>query len=170
MKREQDARLIALGDAWAEAERRDRAAWRKRDRLEERAREQGLSIPPLLVFENQHCADESMVLARCRPDNPKGPSRKEGRRVWAEFHATEVAYEKRRRELGLGPIDAEAKRSRRAWRRSMLALIAAPAQSVHGIAIKLRTIKDDFRDGHSSYSDRMLRSALRDAERLGRRT
>ena len=162
-------RAVALGEAAAEADRRDKAAWRKQDRLEERAHEQGLGIPPLLVFENQHCSDESMVLARCKPRNPTGPSRKEGRRVWAEFQATEAAYEKRRRDLGLGPIDIEAKRTRRAWRKSMLALIAAPAQSVLGIAMKLGTIKDDFRDGNSSYSDRMLRSALRDAERLAKR-
>lgn len=167
MKTKLDARLIALGEVWAEAERRDRAAWRKRDELEGKA--QPRSAPePLMVFRDHHCVSLRMVLALCRPHNPKGPSAEAGKRAWAEHQKEEAAYRRRRRAFGLGPIDAEVRRWRAAWRRSMLNLIAAPAESAVGIAIKLRPIRDDFRDGAGTYSDRLLRSALRDAERLAK--
>jgi len=49
-------RRLALGEAWAEAERKEHAAWRKLDKMEASVRDH-LGILPLL---DQHCSTESM--------------------------------------------------------------------------------------------------------------
>jgi len=48
----------------------------------------------------------------------------------------------------------------------MRTLAATQATTFGGIAAKLYIIRDDFRDGESDFSHAILRSALRDAERL----
>jgi len=165
VKRKTDAALVALGEVWAAAERNERAAWHRRDAIEERVRGE-LREPRLLIFADQHCMTRANVLARCKPQNPDGPSLQEGERVWKEYAAEMAAYRARRRKLGLRPVDADIKKYRATWARALGTLARTPAQSVIGLAVKLRVIRDDFRDGEMIYSDRMLRSAVRDAERL----
>jgi hypothetical protein len=50
----------------------------------------------------------------------------------------------------------------------MKLLSNTPAISLAGIAAKLHVIRNDFRDGGADYSGSVLRSALRDAERLAK--
>ena len=48
----------------------------------------------------------------------------------------------------------------------MKAISTTSATTLAGLAAKLRVIREDFRDGKTDYSDQIMRSALRDAERL----
>jgi hypothetical protein len=157
-----------MGEALAAANRANDAAWRERDKMETRLSDQ-LPDRPFLIFTHQHCTSRQMVLSCCRPLDPTGPARKEGERAWILHCGDMAAYEARRRELGLAPLDAAVEQTRQARRAALRSIARAPAEGMAGIAVKLRAIRHDFRDGKAEFSDQILRSAARDAERLAKR-
>ena len=89
-----------------------------------------------------------------------------------EYAAADRAYRKASatadRPSGYQASPAEES-ARQRWRRACLAMAKAKAESMVGIAIKLRVIREDFGAARPSFSHAILRSALRDAERLAKR-
>ena len=76
-----------------------------------------------------------------------------------------IHFPSRKEEIRLNKAE-EAQRLR--WREACQAIARTPAESMTGIAVKLRVIRRDFDWGKAEFSDAILRSAARDAERLAR--
>ena len=157
--------LVALGEAYQTALRADMRANERLDEAEGRVRDR-LGSLPLCIFQGRHCATLEEVLERCRPRYRGGPSSTEGQLAWEEYQAAVAEYEARRRKLGLAPYDAEVKRTQHAWKRALGAIARTRAENVAGLAAKLHVIRQDFRDGPTTFSAVILRSAARDAARL----
>jgi hypothetical protein len=158
--------LIALAVAERKAYRRMDRALDARDEAEGAAGGQRQFLHPWVEAGNYVCHSPSMVLAACQPNDPAGPSAEEGQALVAELRRKIRAYRRRWLAAGLGPYDREVREATREWHAAMTALSATPAVTFAGIAVKLRVIRHDFRDGATDYSGPILRSAICDAERL----
>jgi hypothetical protein len=159
--------LIALAVAVRKADRRAHRAWDARDEAEVvAAGGRGHWLRPWVQVGKYMCHSPSMVLGAAQPNDPEGPSAEEGQALAAELRRKIRAYHRRRLAAGLGPCDREVKEAERGWNAAMEAIAATPATTVAGIAAELRVIRNDFADGETGHSGSILRSALRDAERL----
>jgi hypothetical protein len=160
--------VAALGRKWRVAYKRMQKAWNAIETAECAIRDRGERVPsyPSTTVGNQWCGSVAMILATCR--QPGGPGEEETRELVAEFRRRVRAYYQQRRAMGLRPLDLNAREESKGERALMDAIAKTPATSFAGIAAKLYAIRDDFRDGISDFSGAILRSALRDAERLAK--
>jgi hypothetical protein len=113
-----------------------------------------------------HCYSPEAVLSHCQPLDPDGPDAATGDRLAEKMRA---AIEKHRAECikaGLGDLEAAKDAANEAWMRILREMLDTPAQSIAGIAAKLRFVKEDMEIGASDIADEMAAGALADAERL----
>ena len=158
--------LIALAEAVRKADRRWCRACDARDEAEKACGGPYHYLPPRIIVSNYECTSPRMILSACQPHAPNGPTAEEGQALAGQLRLKIRAYRRRRLAAGLGPYDREVEQAERAYYAGREALSTTPAITVAGLAVKLRMIRNDFRDGGSDHSGPILRSALRDAERL----
>lgn len=165
-----DARLVALGKAGHVADLAEHRAWRDLSALAEKLRrDRKLKVAPSVKFAGQVCHSRDTLLGLCRPLERNGPSITQGQRAVAELQARLDDQQRRQRKFSFEKINERQRRCRRDWQVTRNEIAHTPAQSVVGIAVKLRAVRRDIRTGETLFSYRILLSALKDAERLVRR-
>jgi hypothetical protein len=78
-----------------------------------------------------------------------------------------AAYEKARNDTGITALQAAEAAAFKAWEGLVDKIIATPAQSFAGLAVKLLIVREDMEVAPSEMQEEMVASALADAARLG---
>jgi hypothetical protein len=157
--------VVALGKA-------ERAAWAEftstsaeRDRREGRYR---LISAPRLAIGRRECRAPEEVMQRGRElIDPAGSGMEIVESAAERLREDIAAYEKARNDTGITALQAAEAAAFTAWEGLVDKIIATPAQSFAGLAVKLLIVREDMEVAPSEMQEEMVASALADAARLG---
>ncbi len=160
--------IIRLYEAWKVADKRLRRAYKQLDEGEGTARARGAALHGIrgLTVGRQHCLSGRQIE---RAGSEAGFSKKRIAELVGHLREQEIEARTRREAAGLKPLDVEAKTARAEWNRALATIARTPSRSFAGLAVKLRFIAADIQDGPTREANKMARSALADALRLGKR-
>jgi hypothetical protein len=154
--------VIALEKQMAVAENRYNAAF---DALREAEHKAGLWQSPKITvgFRQCHSAED---VRKAAPEVGFSPERTEA--LVGVLLSRLALYRQERDAAGLTPFDQENDAAAAEWDRVMTTLACTPATTMAGLAVKLRRLVVDVREGVTDYSEELAESAAADAERLAK--
>ena len=160
--------LIALETEYDRAD----AAWLAAGRAQEQAeielwRNQPHYVSmPAVMAGDYHVMSEEEIHARCQPVFSAGPSETERDALLADFQRRQKAYPEAREKAGLKPFDDAVEKAQKDYRAAVKAIIATPAVSLEGIAVKVRRLAEDIYPDTNPDESALAASVLEALERL----
>ncbi len=159
--------LVALEHELIEADKAEgRAAAALDDAESETWLGKGYPIVAAVEAGKYYCVTEPELRERCREQGMEADEE----RLVGTFRERQAAYRKGRVEAGLKPLDDALAAASAHYSRHREMIATTPAQTVEGVAVKVRLLADSAENGSTGVEGEATRTALEALERLARRT